>query len=395
MISVSRAGFCPVPSAPLPPPPRPPVRVEERQALLEHAYANLVKTCPRLDHGWLREPNDRFAALRHVDGHAVLIHRDGDLVISKALPANPVALPDERVAGDRLELLMFGDTGTGEAQQMDVARAIRDAVLARPVHFAVHVGDIIYPHGIESPKDPQISTHLVEPYRCLPKLYLAPGNHDHGDPAGLGNLDALVDAAAQPSNQLIMPARYYSFSYTSDATRAEFFVTDSSVLPIDLKQLEWLERAVARSTADWRIVVAHHPLVSHGEHGTHEYLQAILPRRLAGEIDLYACGHEHDQQVLEDRSGILVLVTGAAGATSRKTGEGSETRFATSAPSFSRLTLERENLRIEVLGTAGDAPLYVHERVRQGTGRLGERPALKPHQLRAAGSPGRVNSGAS
>ena len=44
------------------------------------------------------------------------------------------------------------------------------------------------------------------------------------------------------------------------------------------KQLAWFESALKSSVAPWKIVIAHHPIYSGGEHGDTPYIiESILP----------------------------------------------------------------------------------------------------------------------
>jgi len=72
--------------------------------------------------------------------------------------------------------------------------------------------------------------------------------------------------------------------------------------------------AFRSSTAPWRVVVGHHPVISSGYHGyfprdevrrMRELVQALRETR----ADLYICGHDHHLELIRGR--MLHLVSGA------------------------------------------------------------------------------------
>lgn len=78
------------------------------------------------------------------------------------------------------------------------------------------------------------------------------------------------------------------------------------------EQKRWLFDGLQKSTADWRVVIGHHPVYSAGNHGvtevllspSHTFCMRIFP--VSDELDpklrelgvpVYFAGHDHSHQV--------------------------------------------------------------------------------------------------
>ncbi|KAF6146543.1 hypothetical protein GIB67_008829 [Kingdonia uniflora] len=73
-----------------------------------------------------------------------------------------------------------------------------------------------------------------------------------------------------------------------------------------------VELALKKSSAKWKIVVAHHVIRSAGHHGdTRELVQHLLPILEANNVDLYMNGHDHCLEHITLRSPIQFLTSGA------------------------------------------------------------------------------------
>src|SRR5260221_12161475 len=211
-------------------------------------------------------------------------------VIVPLLPRSLFAA-DARAGG--LNFLVFGDWGrNGEQDQLDVATQMGIAAKDIDAKLIISVGDNFYENGVSSTDDPQWQSSFEKVYSA-PSLqvpwHVALGNHDyHGD------CDAQI-AYNKVSPRWNMPARYYSRTERIDADNAvEFFYLDTTPMAkaSDDKaipsfhlhsqdvpgQLAWFEAALAASTAQWKIVIGHHPVYSGGNHGDTPYLvKHVLP----------------------------------------------------------------------------------------------------------------------
>mmetsp|Transcript_26168 Transcript_26168/g.42889 ORF Transcript_26168/g.42889 Transcript_26168/m.42889 type:complete len:371 (+) Transcript_26168:182-1294(+) len=237
-----------------------------------------------------------------------------------------------------------GDWGRkGDFHQSDVANLMGLKCAERLCDFIVSVGDNFYDNGVKNVKDSLWYTSFESIYKhtsLQAKWYVVLGNHDYR-----GNAQAQVDYS-MTSPRWHMPARYYQSVFdaiASDGTRvkmAMFYLdtnpfiqeyrtedkyTQGDLLEQDTaQQLAWLRKALsAAGDADWKIVVAHHPVYSAAGHGdTHELIDQLQPILVQTGVDLYICGHDHDlQHIKKDESKVHYFVSGA----------GSETRDEISA----------------------------------------------------------------
>lgn len=285
----------------------------------------------------------------------------GALSLDAADGARP---PSGAVASVRV--LVLGDTGTGEAGQYQVAAAASWVCEHRGCDLALLNGDNIYEVGVSGPYDPQFEAKFEAPYAAFAMPFWAVlGNHDNsGSPAELTAAPGPVSAAAEEaglghyspsgdhqvayhhrndrrSDKWHMPARYYTF--TAGAGLVQFFGLDSNTLvwlgdpafqqdALGEAQAQWLRDRLAASEAPWRIVFAHHPYISNGQHGDAGWyegegvvptgigarLKLLVEQDVCGVAQLLLSGHDHDLQWLqapEGCPGTEFLVSGAGAKT--------------------------------------------------------------------------------
>ena len=279
-----------------------------------------------------------------------------DVPKGELLPAYTPYVKDSGV--EYLEILVYGDAGTGFAEQQAVADEMSAYVsdAATDVTFIINLGDSFYPDGVDSIDDPLWDLYfedIYDPGVLTMPFYSILGNHDWN-----GSAAAQLLYESENSDRWRMPAKYYSFSETlPDATVVDFFFLDTvSLLAGDVDQLLWLDRQLEQSDARWRIVSGHHPLFSYGSHGFNGLLIALLQPILDGRADLYLAGHEHDLQILGPLNGVWHIVDGSAG-TVRSTGVGDLTTFAASRSGFMALLISHDEIACRVL-EAGAGEIY-------------------------------------
>lgn len=242
------------------------------------------------------------------------------------------------IQGDNLRFVVFGDWGSGNTVQKNVARAMSQHCVAakqagKSVDFAISVGDNFYNDGVKNPADAQWDTKFeaMYPAASMPfPFYATLGNHDwHLDP------NAQLLYGAKPGTRWNMDGFYYSRSIggTPEAPLADFFFFDTDLwLPqynakgLGDKQMVWLERALTDSKAHWKILVGHHPPYSDGEHAGDKDLtiiQGLLPALCEKySVDVLLSGHDHDMQRIEvptSKTQFIVCGAGGAGLRPRKT----------------------------------------------------------------------------
>ena len=202
-----------------------------------------------------------------------------------------------------IRFLVIGDSGTGGGAQQRVAQQIAAAHKVFPFEFSLMLGDNLY--GGESASD--YRRKFEEPYQVLlgagVKFYAALGNHDEPTQRfyKLFNMNG---------------ERYYSFKAPKPGIGsrggARFFALDSNYM--SKEQLDWLQKELSSSGAEWKIAFFHHPIYSSGEkHGSNELLrEQIEPLFLKHGIDVVFTGHEHFYERLKPQKGITYFVSGSA-----------------------------------------------------------------------------------
>lgn len=215
--------------------------------------------------------------------------------IAKSSSSGPdLTLPLESKS---VRFAVIGDSGTGDAPQYEVAAQMEAYRKAAGFEFVVMLGDNIY--GGHSARD--FERKFEQPYKPLldagVKFYAALGNHD--DP----NQERLY----KPFN--MNGERYYTFKKGNVA----FFALDSTYM--DPKQLEWLEKELRNSNADWKLCFFHHPLYSDGKfHGPDTNLRSQLtPLFLKYGVNVVLSGHEHVYERIKPEQGIYYFVLGNSG----------------------------------------------------------------------------------
>jgi len=215
--------------------------------------------------------------------------------------------------------MVIGDMGTGRPDQFTVALAMARRAESDQVNFILTVGDNIYENGVSSADDPQWKTKFelvyADPALQLP-IYPTLGNHDHR-----GNVKAQVEYS-QHNKNWIMPAEYYTFTRTlGDGTAVQFFAIDSDPIKKEEQeaaaQIEWLDKELRRSTAQWKLVYGHHPLYANAEKpraGERSVMRAALESIFAKhKVDAYFAGHDHTLEMLKPVQGVHYVITGGGG----------------------------------------------------------------------------------
>lgn len=257
---------------------------------------------------------------------------------------------------------VIGDWGRrGAPGQRAVARAM--AVSARRLRprAIISTGDNFYEDGVASLRD----RHWRESFEDIyddPALavpwWVCLGNHDNRGCVRSQRLYTEINPRWQ------LPSRWHAMRIPAGGRcEAEFLFVDTSLmlsrhraggeaeLPglrgLDhAAQFAWLERTLRASTADWKVVVGHHPILSGSPcHGSAGELQAtLLPLLERYGVAAYLAGHEHDLQHLVTND--LHLVVSGAGAQMRETGYVAQTRFAQGSLGFVILDVSAAHLSL-------------------------------------------------
>ncbi|MCP4502484.1 MAG: hypothetical protein GY822_21235 [Deltaproteobacteria bacterium] len=301
---------------------------------------------------WVERFADKMRLHTPDYGKPFLMHQWGEMVhplSAKDLSPGGVKLPAIRVPSDELRVFILGDSGTNNADQSQVADTFlkQRADDAKAPHFAIHVGDGFYNNGVTDAKDPKFKEVFDDYYGAFDRpIYYALGNHDYGDSLGSGNPDAFVEYSVNNEvTNLTFPERYFSYSYEFGKKSARFFTLDTNTLLSDPKQLEWLKEELSESSADFNIIVGHHPILSDGSHGDQAHFQDALLPLVDKYADIYVCGHEHDQQLMLSQNGAPFLRSGAAGE-ERDVGSSNRSLFSAGKLGFASLNFSDEGINV-------------------------------------------------
>ena len=207
--------------------------------------------------------------------------------------AQELRLPN---AAGSVKFAVIGDSGQPGTGQTAIAKQMAAWHGRFPFEFVLMTGDNLY--GTESPRDYEKKFAL--PYKPL---------LDRGIrfQATLGNHDDPGQIHYKPFN--MNGQKYYTFK-PRDGVR--FFSMDSNY--VDQKQLEWLDKELTASGADWKIVFFHHPLYSSGAtHGSADAQRALIePVLLKHGVNVVIAGHEHFYERLKPQKGVAYFIIGSS-----------------------------------------------------------------------------------
>lgn len=215
-----------------------------------------------------------------------------------ALAGSPAGGP----SATPVRFAILGDWGNGDQNTIDVAHQMTAVHDRTPLDMVVTAGDNIYPDGsashfrnnFEQPFEPLLS-RKVPFYACL-------GNHD-----------VKSGREAQIKYPLFnMGGRNY-YSHTAGGGMVEVFILDSNAM--DATQMTWLDAALRRSTAVWKVGVLHHPPFSSGKrHGSDTSIRAdVHPLFKRHGVQVVFSGHDHIYQRVTLQDDIQYFVSGAGG----------------------------------------------------------------------------------
>ena len=232
-----------------------------------------------------------------------------------------------------------GDTGNVTEVQKEVAEALAKSDCS----VIWHTGDIIYPDGISSERDPRFFTNFLDPFKKVfdkgIPFFLTLGNHDYKkEPRSYLEI-------AKSNPLIVYPNNYYLKNYD----RLCFFALDTTIfdkLYLFYKrraQTNWLKlkKEQVNNSCDLSIAVAHHPLFSSGDRkkGTPQ-LSRFLETNIFGNFDLYITGHNHVLADEGERKGTRQLISGTGSLPGGSPDKQLEGKFNVETPGFLKLELK-------------------------------------------------------
>jgi tartrate-resistant acid phosphatase type 5 len=283
-------------------------------------------------------------ALSQADERLLMIERGASIPgYMRRPPAVFAALP----AATPVRVVGMGDFGSGTQAQRDVAAAIVRMGGAKPFDFGLTFGDNFYPSGMTSTNDPRWRDWWEALYGPLGvTFYPTLGNHEwYSDDGAAAEIEY-----RSPSWRF--PSPYYSFT----AGPVQFFAVDTS--EISEAEVIWLDRAIAASTARWKVVYGHHPIFApekSAKSGAYmKYMQARLWPVLRGRVDAYLCGHQHAMAHMDPVEGVHFFMSGGGGAALGKVSKkASGAIFAESTFGFLTLEADEAAMKIGIFDTDG------------------------------------------
>jgi acid phosphatase len=292
-----------------------------------------------------------------------LLQSSATITTGAALPLAPA-----EAAAESLNFVLVGDWGRrGHENQADVARQMGQTAAAINSRFTISMGDNFYENGVDSVDDPQ----WVKSYE---EIYTAPslnspwriilGNHDYR-----GNVQAQLD---YKSPRWYLPARYYQLTeILPDGQKADFFYLDTSPFirnyigtrvnisgQDSAAQLAWLDKALATSTARWKIVIGHHPIYTAlapepgYDHDQPDLIARLDPILRAHGIHIYINGHDHNLQAVT-MNGITYVTNGAGSETYQAMTPTIRGGFVSGAHGFMTIALSSQKLDYALIDMAG------------------------------------------
>ncbi|XP_061485367.1 tartrate-resistant acid phosphatase type 5 isoform X2 [Rhineura floridana] len=239
-------------------------------------------------------------------------------------------------AGSSLRFIAVGDWGGVPnapfytAREAAVANEMGRTVASLGADFILSLGDNFYYSGVNDVYDKRFQETFESVFQApvLRKVpwYVLAGNHDHS-----GNVSAQI-AYSKISKRWHFPKYYYKLRFKvpgSNSTVAilmidtvticgnsDDFQSEKPLRPRDVgmarSQLSWLRKQMANSQDDYLLVAGHYPVWSVGKHGpTTCLIKQLQPLLLKYKATAYLCGHDHNLQYLQDKTGLGYVLSGA------------------------------------------------------------------------------------
>jgi hypothetical protein len=279
-------------------------------------------------------------------------------------PPDVVLEPEAWTTTDTaITFAVLGDNGSGGRNQMDVARQMAHTYQTTPYGLVLLAGDISYYGSI----DDRWNEVFLEPYGPLidagVKWELAIGNHELSE-------KKTDEAAAEIEAQLRRfgkPGTYYAVRHGP----VEVFVLDTSI-PLATgeggpEQIAWLETALARSDARWKVGLMHQPAYSSGHHGSHlEIRSAVQPLFARYGVNVAFTGHDHHYERTVPQDGVVWIVSGAGAKLTRVAGA-DFTAHAESTLQFMLVDVAGDTMDIRAITTDGSVIDQVTLAARSGS----------------------------
>lgn len=244
---------------------------------------------------------------------------------------------------DRLNVVVFGDSGTGSQNQYNVANQIINI----DPDLILHTGDVVYPSGSNDNYDVNYFTPYQEIVNKIP-VFPCVGNHDYF------NINDYLDVFALPNKK-------------SDSTTEEFYSFNVGIVhfialstEIDFSQssaqYQWLVSDFEKNNKQWTIVYFHKPPYNSAAHGENEDVQDyLIPLFEQYGVNLVLSGHAHSYERTIPLNGITYIVTGGGGQSLyTKLIDNSYTDYFQSIYHFVKLSINLNRIKLKAIDENGN-----------------------------------------
>ncbi|GAB4157064.1 MAG: hypothetical protein Fur0037_25210 [Planctomycetota bacterium] len=229
--------------------------------------------------------------------------------------------------------------------------------------FLLHVGDIVYPKGLQGHWSAAFFRPFGEVIRNAP-VYAVCGNHDVVDDGGR---QLLANLAVPGGGSATADGRSWSMAWGSVRVvgldlnpRCGTVATDeegdrvAAAGPVPC--LDFLEDSLRTASEPWVVVVAHFPILSASRQGDRADLQRqLLPLLAKYRVDCYFSGHDHAYERFGPIDGVTLVVTGGGGKSLYATRERESVRFVRSSYHFCRVEVNADSLILSAIDPDGAA----------------------------------------
>jgi hypothetical protein len=139
---------------------------------------------------------------------------------------------------------------------------------------------------------------------------------------------------------------------TAPEARARFSTTG---VWNDDSQIAWFDETLSRSTAQWKIVVGHHPVYV----GSNRYsdnprlVTALVPIMERTGVQAYVAGHDHNLQHHRPAGSPVDYFVSGAGSLTRSVRSTETLLFAFETAGFMAVSMTRNQMSVRMLGEDG------------------------------------------
>jgi hypothetical protein len=286
------------------------------------------------DSRYLRQTRQLAAEFARLEPATVycyeLVDRSGARVFG---PSGFTTAPE---AADHVDLVVFGDSGSGGQDQATVAAQLETV----PMDLMLHVGDLAYENGLMGELE---SNHFAMYRPLMASLPMFPAIGDHDD---------ATDGAGPFREAFALPEmgaeRYYSFDWGP----VHVVVLDS--VGSAPEQAAWAEQDLASSTAPWKIAVVSEPPYSSGFHGSQmDVRNTYAPIFARHGVSVVFSGDDHDYERSKPIDGVTYVVTGGGGRSVRPVGTSDFTAFSEKVLHFVYVSIDEDVMRLHAIDATG------------------------------------------